>query len=235
MSHEQSTTCFFCTNPELGVLSEEESGHANRVLRLKTGDAIQILDGHGSKFDAVITNIAGKIVHFSIQNKQESLRPKTRLHLVISPTKNIDRFLTVVEKTTEIGVAEITPVICQNSERNKLNHDKIQKAAIAAIKQSGNPFLPIINELVTLKKFLAQNDNKVGRFIAHCSPDKEKVPFGSVCGNSADCVILIGPEGDFSPEEINFAMEKGYIPVSLSENILRSETAGIVACCIALS
>ncbi|MBL4706510.1 MAG: RNA methyltransferase, partial [Flavobacteriales bacterium] len=160
--------------------------------------------------------------------KEKHANPLTReIHIAIAPTKNNDRMEWFVEKAVEIGVSSITPIICKNSERVKLKQERFLKVAISAMKQSNRLYLPIINEPMKLMDFMAKDDSE-SKLIAHCEEEKKSDLSQLSIGKSVS--ILIGPEGDFSRSEIEKALEENYIPTSLGNSRLRTETAGIVAC-----
>jgi 16S rRNA (uracil1498-N3)-methyltransferase len=201
-----------------------------RVLRLQNGNEITLIDGKGRRTIAKITNADRKKLEFSILADFQAPLPKTNIHIAIAPTKNLDRFAFFLEKVVEIGVQEITPILTKNSERKVLSHDKIEKYALTALKQSGNLFLPVLNELVSFKSFMEMNHSTSQCLIAHCDEDNQKVELKNVVLPEKNVLILIGPEGDFTKEEVNLAKQKNFTPVSLGESRLRTETAGIVAC-----
>jgi len=222
---------FFCENIDSGYLSEEESIHALRVLRLKSGDAIQVMDGKGRLCFATIVDDNKKGLSFSITQNDTILQTDFDIHIAIAPTKNIDRFAFFLEKVTEIGVSRITPILSKNSERRDLKIDKLRKNLIAAMKQSGNLFLPIIEEPIEITKFLSGiTTNKSKKLIAHCNDDEVKSPLKNQIPSDKKVIILIGPEGDFTLEEVNLAKQMDFYPVSLGKTRLRTETAGIIAC-----
>ena len=216
-------------------LPEEEAAHALRVLRLKSDDKICIMDGNGAFYNAVITDISKKICKYQIVNKV--IRQKTwnaYLHVAVAPTKNIDRIEWFVEKAVEIGVDEISFINTDFTERKKINIERLNKIAVSAMKQSRKPFKTIVNDLVDFKQFMsiAKQYNK---YICHCYGInnevnlKEKKLFKDVVAGKDDCLVIIGPEGDFSIKEVVLAEQKGFLPVSLGESRLRTETAALVA------
>ena len=221
---------FFCENLDQGALSEEETHHAAKVLRLKEGDAIFLLNGKGKRCVAKITFIDKKQVQFEITEEVKNNSKAVDLHIVIAPTKSMDRFAFFLEKVTEMGCAEITPVYTTNSERKNLRTDKAKKTIIGALKQSGNLYLPQLNEPITLKEFFEQKIDSDVKMIAHCEEDGEKRAMKDSLEKGTSAMILIGPEGDFSPEEVILAKENGFFPVSLGEARFRTETAGVLAC-----
>lgn len=210
-------------------LTESESKHAIRVLRLTTGDLIQLIDGKGNYFEAQVMDAHPKRCQILVTKKVEEFNKRTNfLHLAVAPTKNIDRFEWFLEKATEIGVDEITPILCDHSERKVIKDDRLEKVIVSAMKQSLKAYLPKLNSLTPIRNLL-QKDFKGKKFIAHCY-DQDKHELKNELADSDSNLILIGPEGDFSEEEIKQAMNNHYIPVTLGENRLRTETAGVVAC-----
>jgi len=213
-------------NNEVLILNENESQHAVKVLRLNAGDRVLIMDGKGTICTAEITNPHHKKCECKILERNTSAKRSFHLHLAIAPTKLNDRMEWFLEKVTEIGVEEITPVICARSERRQTNHERFNKVLVAAMKQSMNPWLPVLNEQEDLSKFLSRQESG---FIAHCV-ESVKTPLKNTNLSTDRITILIGPEGDFTEAEVQVAVQKGWIPVSLGDTRLRTETAGIVAC-----
>lgn len=211
------------------ILNEEESGHACRVLRMNVGDELFLLNGKGDRFTCRIIVAHPKKCQLEILSHERNSEDLPQIHVAIAPTKNIDRIEWFAEKSTELGITKISLILCSNSERRQVKTERIQKVLIAAMKQSQRWFLPDLNELINFKSFIRSNPNG---FIAHCR-DNEKVNLlnSSFTGKEA---ILIGPEGDFSEEEIHIALENGYKPITLGDNRLRTETAGLYACMEAL-
>ena len=213
-------------------LPEEESQHAAKVLRLQIGDRIELIDGKGGYYKAEITFPHHKRCEVRILEKQTEFRKHShRLHIAIAPTKNMERLEWFAEKATEIGIDEITPVICRFSERKVIKHDRLEKILISAMKQSLKAYLPKLNEQCPFDEFL-KRPHSGQRFIAHCYDEETKKQFSSLYTPQQHVIILIGPEGDFSMEEVEKALKTGFTPVSLGESRLRTETAGIVACCV---
>lgn len=210
------------------TLSQEESKHMIKVLRKKEGDHIHITDGKGQLYQVKITIADAKRCTVEILHCEKKPQKKYRLHMVVAPTKMNDRFEWFLEKATEIGVSEITPLICDRSERKILKMERMQKVVQTAMKQSLQTYLPQLNLPISFKEFMAL-PHKEYLFIAHCDEHERYALKNRLVVNS-DSTILIGPEGDFSPNEIEKAMEKGFLPVTLGENRLRTETAAIVAC-----
>ncbi len=211
------------------VLAEQESKHCVRVLRLNINDRINLIDGKGGFFTARIIAPDAKHCHVEIIEKKTQYGYRsTSIHIAIAPTKNIDRFEWFLEKVTEIGISEITPLLCEHSERKEIKPDRLEKVIIAAMKQSYKAYLPRLNAMTKFSDFIEQvkEDQK---FIAHCEED-QKTPLKDAIIQGKSGVVLIGPEGDFSIEEIALAKQKNLIPVSLGPSRLRTETAGVVAC-----
>lgn len=210
------------------TFDKEESKHIIKVLRKKDGDILFVTNGLGFLFTtkiviAIETRCQVEIVSCTLSKKENY-----HLHLAVAPTKMNYRFEWFLEKATEIGVSEITPIICDHSERKKINSERFEKILIAAIKQSNQHFLPKLNEATMYKDFMKRSFS--GQlFIAHCEEQDKKLLKDSL-QPKLDVTILIGPEGDFSPKEIELALDSNFIPVSLGHTRLRTETAAIVAC-----
>lgn len=210
-------------------LSEEESGHCVRVLRYGRGDEILLTDGRGTTYRARITNPHPKHCEFEILAAEKQARTHDfYLHIAIAPTKNIERLEWMVEKCTEIGVDEITPLLCRYSERKTLRIDRLEKIILSAAKQSLTPYLPKLNPLTDFGTLVGQAAQEQ-RFIAHCYKDDKRELKDEIQRGKSVCV-LIGPEGDFSEEEVAQAIKNGFVPVGLGKSRLRTETAGVVAC-----
>jgi 16S rRNA (uracil1498-N3)-methyltransferase len=213
------------------VLDETESKHAVRVLRLQNGNQIQIIDGLGGFYEAEITDANQKKCRLSILKSTFDFGKKDfHLHIAIAPTKNNDRFEWFLEKATEIGINEITPLLSSHSERKTINQERFEKILVSAMKQSLKAYLPKLNNLTAFKELVANNTTS-NKYIAYCD-DIQKTHLKDLAEKGKDALILIGPEGDFSPEEVQIAVENGFKVVSLGEARLRTETAGIVACLI---
>jgi 16S rRNA (uracil1498-N3)-methyltransferase len=216
-------------NDGLYSLSEDESRHCKMVLRLREGDIIHLTDGKGTLFEARIIDARSRQVAVETISRQDGYgRRKYSLHMAVAPTKNIDRFEWFLEKATEIGVDEITPLICEHSERRQLRTDRLEKVITAAVKQSLKAYHPVLNPLADYKKFItARREGQL--FIAHLE-ESNPVLLQKVYHKGGDATILIGPEGDFSDKEIDSALKASYHRVSLGDSRLRTETAGIAAC-----
>lgn len=210
-------------------LNEEESKHCTKVLRKKKGDIIKLCDGKGNLYDAeIITDDTRKCQLKIVKSISNFGKKHFSLHIAIAPTKNISRFEWFLEKATEIGIDQVTPIICDNSERKNINHSRLKKIIISAIKQSIKAYLPKLNDLTPFDEFVSKNFH-YEKFIAYLDDDvNDNLKDIYKIGHNA--LVLIGPEGDFSKEEIKLARENGYNPISLGKSRLRTETAGLVAC-----
>ena len=211
------------------VLSEEESWHCVKVLRKKAGDPITVIDGKGQKGEGIISLANPKQCSVSLNNTQHFEPNRNyRLHIAIAPTKNIDRIEWFVEKAVEIGVDEISFIQCKNSERTVIKIDRILKIVESAVKQSLQYYMPQVNELKPLKQLadLAKEDL---RLMAHCE-NGNKRPLKTCVEPGKSHLVLIGPEGDFTHEEIEYVSSKKFEGVSLGETRLRTETAALYAC-----
>jgi 16S rRNA (uracil1498-N3)-methyltransferase len=211
------------------ILDETESKHAVRVLRLQNGNQVEIIDGAGGFYKAQITDANPKKCRLIIVESQKEFGKKDfHLHIAIAPTKNIDRFEWFLEKATEIGIDEITPLLTTHSERKVVNPERLEKILVSAMKQSLKAYLPVLNNLTTFKELVINNKTE-NKYIAYCD-EIQKTHLKDLVAKENNTLILIGPEGDFSPEEVKLAIENGFKVVSLGESRLRTETAGIVAC-----
>lgn len=236
-------------------LPAEEATHALRVLRLKGGDEIFLMDGEGSFFRAEVTAASSKRCLYEIKEEMPQQRAwKGHIHLAIAPTKMMERIEWMAEKATEIGFDELSFLNCQFSERKVVKTPRIDKIVISAVKQSHKAWKPVVNELVSFKEFI-QTPRSGRKFICHCYEEVEKKDFfteisgilneahaatespnadvatasESPTADAADITVLVGPEGDFSIDEVRLALENGYESVSLGTSRLRTETAGLVA------
>ena len=213
------------TNPEL---PEEEAGHCLRVLRLSIGSEIMLTDGKGYFYKAVISAATNKRCQVQILETipQESFW-KGHLHLAMAPTKNMDRIEWFAEKATEIGFDELSFLNCRFSERKVIKIDRVEKIVVSAVKQSLKATKPVVNEMIDFRKFM-DIDFPGQKFIAHCY-EGEKIPLKEAIVPGEDTLVLIGPEGDFSREEVELAESKGFKAISLGKSRLRTETAALVA------
>lgn len=204
------------------VLNEEESKHACKVMRLKEGDKLKILNGCGIEFTAEITEAHPKHCSILILNENIEPSPRDEIHIAIAPTKMMDRLEWFLEKATEIGITEISLILCSNSERKIVKMERLEKILVAAMKQSKRLFLPKLNNLISFKEFTSSHPNGL---IAHCY-DEQKSTI-SVSFKRTKCPIIIGPEGDFSTEEVELAKLNSYTTITLGTNRLRTETAAL--------
>lgn len=210
------------------IFDKTESRHIVKVLRKKEGDLLYITNGNGFLFTSEIKLASDKKCLAIIIKNEEKIKPwNYYAHIAIAPTKNNDRLEWFLEKATEIGIDEITPIICQNSERRVVKKERLEKIIQSAMKQSLKFTLPKLNDAIKFSEFINQNSNK-DTYIAHCEKE-EKTLLKNAIKPSENTVILIGPEGDFSSEEIKLSLNKNHKPISLGESRLRTETAGLVA------
>lgn len=210
-------------------LPEEEAAHAVRVLRLQAGDEVTLTDGQGNFYRAEISTATPKRCLVKILETQpQAPLWQGHLHIALAPTKNMDRTEWFAEKATEIGIDELTFLNCRFSERKVIKTERIAKILVSAIKQSLKARLPRLNEMTDFNKFIARPFSGQ-KFIAHCY-EGEKVLLKDAVRRGEDALVLIGPEGDFSEEEVGKAIENGFIPISLGKSRLRTETAALVAC-----
>jgi 16S rRNA (uracil1498-N3)-methyltransferase len=211
------------------TLPEDESKHCTRVLRLQHGDTVYLIDGRGGMYTAIIQDAHQKRCQLQVIDKQVAYgQLPYYVHIAVAPTKNIDRMEWFVEKAVEIGVSAITFLECEHSERKQLRLDRIEKIAVSAMKQSKKGYMPLINEMTPYEHFI-RTCIPDDTFIAHLENDATKSIKDYYKSNRQHC-ILIGPEGDFSPGEIQAAYALGIRPVTLGQSRLRTETAALVAC-----
>ncbi len=211
------------------ILSEEDSKHCIKVLRLDAGSLLHLVDGIGGFYDAIIEDPHPKRTKLKIVKKIENFAKRNHyLHIAIAPTKNIERIEWFLEKATEIGIDEITPIICDRSERKELKTERLNKVITSAVKQSIKAFHPKLNEAIRFSDFISKNTN-TQKFIAHCM-DEGKVAIKDQLIPKGNYLIIIGPEGDFTFQELEAAVNNNFIPISLGESRLRTETAALEAC-----
>ncbi len=210
------------------VLNETESKHAIKVLRLTINDIITLVDGKGCFYEAKIVSDHHKKCEVEIINTTVEQKNNPSLHIAIAPTKNNDRLEWLIEKATEIGLSEITPIICDNSERKVLKTDRLEKRAIAAMKQSLKATLPQINNPCKFSELISKEFSGE-KYIAHCYHDNQ-THFKKCYVSGKDAIVLIGPEGDFSKNEVELALNNKFKPISLGKSRLRTETAGLYIC-----
>lgn len=210
-------------------MPESESQHCARVLRKKEGDSLFITDGKGYFYRAKLLQANPKSCVVTIEEEME--QPKGwdyNLQIAFAPTKNLDRMEWFVEKATEIGIDTFSPLKCRYSERKNINATRLEKIMVSAMKQSQKSKLPQCDDIIKFKEFIKQ-PFEGQKFIAHCY-DSIKTPITQICKRDTNTLILIGPEGDFSEEEIAKSIEHGFTPISLGDSRLRTETAALVAC-----
>ncbi len=209
------------------ALSKEEAHHAFRVLRLQVGDKVGVFNGEGKIYHCSINEISKSNCTLLIEDVIVNDRERSKLTILIAPTKSNDRFEWFLEKATEIGVGVIIPLITEHSERKKIRSDRFEKILVSAMKQSMNSYLPVLKPLTNFINIIDQFDS-YDRFISHCVDSEKKDLFDEIKIDN-ETVILIGPEGDFSGKEIQMANDRGWQGVSLGKQRFRTETAGIIA------
>jgi 16S rRNA (uracil1498-N3)-methyltransferase len=208
-------------------LPRDESRHAVKSLRLRNEDEINILNGKGDVFAARLINADEKKSIIQIEKSLHFDQKLPRLNVAISPLKFTDRLELFIEKACEMGVYSITPLVCNRTEKKHVNKARLERVMISAIKQSGNPYLPILNDATDFSHFI-ESDKSASRLIAHCEESQKNRLTEIEFGESVS--VLIGPEGDFTQEETKEAITAGYIPITLGDNTLRAESAGITVC-----
>lgn len=212
------------------TLPESDSQHAIRVLRMKEGEELTVIDGKGNSYLCRLLDTHSK--HAAVDIVECNPMPlcwQQQLTVAVCPTKHMDRMEWMVEKLTEIGVNRIVPLLSKRSERKEVKVERLEKIAVSAMKQSLKSVLPIIEPMTPVKKFLSEA-NSGQKFIAHCDNDSERHLLSKSYKPFTDATIMIGPEGDFSPDEIEMALSSEWLPVTLGDNRLRTETAAVVAC-----
>jgi 16S rRNA (uracil1498-N3)-methyltransferase len=221
-------------NPDIDETTEtfsfdkEESRHIIKVLRKKDSDILHVTNGLGLVFETEITLASDNKCIVEVLSIKKTPEPKFRLHLAVAPTKMNDRFEWFLEKATEIGIQEITPIFCDRSERKVVNKERFEKIILSAMKQSNETYLPKLNEAISFKEFIKQKNEGL-QLIAHCE-ETDKKSLKEVLKPNENITVLIGPEGDFSEKEIALAIENNFQPVMLGNTRLRTETAAVVAC-----
>ena len=209
-------------------LPEEESGHVVRVLRHTVGDEIDVVDGNGMWYHCRIASAHPKHCSVEILSSHSDSHWPYRVELAIGPTKNLDRMEWWLEKSVEIGLDRFVPLRCRFSERKELKTERLRKIAIAAMKQSLKATLPQIDEMTDIRRFIEEPFDGQ-KFIAHCMDNQPRHLLSHLVQKGRDVRILIGPEGDFSQDEVSFALQNGYLPISLGDQRLRTETAALVS------
>lgn len=211
------------------TLPESESGHCVRVLRMGEGDRLQCVDGAGFRYICRITHANAKHASVEIESKEYiGCHWTQQIVLAVAPTKNMDRIEWMAEKCTEIGINAILPVRCEHSERKEIKISRVGKIMVSAMKQSLKTVLPALEEMQPVENVL-RSDFPGHKFICYCGDDVPRRELAKEYIPGSDAVVLIGPEGDFSPKEVRLALENGWIPVSLGASRLRTETAGVYA------
>lgn len=212
------------------ILDENESKHIIRVLRMRQGADVRLIDGMGNLYEGVIDNPDQKQCTISVTGIIKNFEKRNySLHIAISPLKNPERFEWFIEKSVEIGIDEITPLICRNTEKQSIKKERINNLIISAMKQSLKATRTILNEPVTFNEFVTVKANGQ-RMIAHCNESFKRIKISDACSVNDAVLILIGPEGDFSEEEIIKASDNGFKNIHLGSSRLRTETAGVAAC-----
>jgi 16S rRNA (uracil1498-N3)-methyltransferase len=207
-------------------LDREESHHAIRVLRMDKGRTLELTDGKGAFYVATIVRADPKKCEFEIIEKKEIAKREFQIHIAIAPTKNADRVEWFIEKATEIGIEQISFLLCKNSERKSINFERLEKVAVSAMKQSQQAWLPRLSEMTVFKEILTTSADQ--KFIAHVDATNPK-QLHFISKPKKSYLVLIGPEGDFSKEELELAEKNDFEKVSLGPNRLRTETAGLAA------
>ena len=211
------------------VLPESDSQHCVKVLRLQPGAQLEVVDGRGGLYRCELLDAHRKHALVKVLEREELPLPWSyELQMVVAPTKHLDRMEWLTEKLTEIGVNRLTPALCARSERKELKTERLEKIAVSAMKQSLKAVLPRIDEMTPLKRIIAEC-TAAQRFICYCDAATPRRDMARIVAPQTDTCILIGPEGDFSPEEVAAALEAGFVPVTLGNNRLRTETAALVA------
>lgn len=210
-------------------LPESDSRHAVRVLRMNEGDTLQVIDGRGHAYTCRLTDAHSKHASVEILTCTDMPLPwRQQLAVAVAPTKHIDRMEWLVEKMTEVGVNTIIPLLCDRSERREIKTERLEKIAVSAMKQSLKAVLPAVMPMTPLREVIAMMP-EAQRMVAYCDPSIPRVDFTGVYQPGRDTLILIGPEGDFSPAEIQQTLAAGFAPVTLGDNRLRTETAALYA------
>lgn len=212
------------------ILPKEEAQHAIKVLRLQEGNELRLVDGRGGLYKASVQGIDKKECKVRIEDEVQAYGERPyRLTMAVAPTKNDQRFEWFLEKATEMGVDRIIPLLSKRSEKTKIKTERFHRILVAAMKQSNRAYLPELSEPMALEDLLLREEGSQG-FIAHCYQEPERKALKDAYRIGSDAIVLIGPEGDFTPEEVDRAIESGYESVSLGKAVLRTETAAVAAC-----
>ena len=217
------------------MLDEDNSRHVVQVLRMKEGEKLNLTDGKGSLIEAEITDANKKHCSVKVTNSQLTTHNSPKITIAISLLKNTNRFEWFLEKVTEIGISEIIPLICDRTEKQKFRHERMKGICVSAMLQSQQTWLPVLHEPVRFEDLIIRQFDNCQRLIAHCLEEEKQNLNHRLISKSSNQLIAIGPEGDFSKDEIRLALENNFIPVSLGDTRLRTETAGIVASVLLVS
>jgi len=217
-------------NDEQARFSKEESGHCVRVLRMRRGDVISFTDGSGNIYEGRVSDDNPAAMIAAVTSVMHVENHGYRLHIAISPVKNDDRLEWFTEKAVETGVDEITPLLCSRTEKKRIRKERLEGLIISAMKQSARSYLPKLNEPVSFSGFITMDRPGI-KLIACCDPDVERLKITAAFKPGEEVTILIGPEGDFTADEVSQAVKNGFIPVHMGPGRLRTETAGVAACC----
>lgn len=213
-----------------GMLPESESAHCCRVVRMREGDEISVVDGKGSRFRCLILSTDPRHTAVEILSKEEIAKTwRGEITLAVAPTKNSDRMEWLLEKVVEMGVDRIVLLKCRRSERKGMKTERLVKVMVSAMKQSLKAHLPELVEMTDFESYVASVPTGVQKLFGYCDENYERREFVDLYRPDLPVVVMIGPEGDFSPEEVDAAMEAGFIPVTFGESRLRTETAGLYA------
>lgn len=224
---------FYCGEISQGkaLFSREESRHCLKVLRMKDGEEISFTDGRGNLYRGVIIDADPSAMAAKVKSVLHDYGKRDyRLHIAISPLKSDDRLEWFIEKAVETGIDEITPLLCARTEKNRIRRERLEGLILSAMKQSVKTCLPRLNNPILFSDFIA-GEYEGKKIIASCEPAVERVPVTSAFRQGDDVVMMIGPEGDFNALELDAALRAGFQPVHLGSSRLRTETAGVVACC----
>ena len=224
---------FYCPDIELNpVLPESDSRHCVKVLRMDAGSELEIVDGKGHRFLCRLLDAHPKRAMIEIVKKERVEKVwKGSITVAVAPTKHMDRMEWLTEKLTETGVDRITPLLCRRSERKEIKRDRLEKIAVSAMKQSLKASLPEVAEMTPFSQALKEAQARGDRlFFAYCDRDSMRLNLARAMHAGEDVTVFIGPEGDFSPEEVKEALDAGCVPVTLGDNRLRTETAALTAC-----
>lgn len=212
------------------ILNEEESRHCMKVLRLVIGDVVHLIDGKGGLYEAeIIAESKRNVTLHVLKTTREYQKRNHGLHIAVAPTKNIDRLEWFLEKATEIGIDTITPLICERSERKIVKEERLNKVITSAVKQSLQAYHPVLNDAIGFKEFISKHTADY-KMIAHCVAGEPRGFISQVSKPGQRYLILIGPEGDFTPNEIQLALQNDFKPLTLGNTRLRTETAALAAC-----